>query len=65
MSVSVSVDGYDDNIEVNQRFQGRVGNAGNFPSGEGFPGGAGFFVKIVPSSTAVESSQRFFCSGLF
>ena len=50
VSVSVSVDGYDDNIELNQRFQGRVGNAGNFPSGEGFLGGAGFLVKIVPKN---------------
>ena len=50
MLVSVSVDGYNNNIESNQRFQGRVGNAGNFPSGEGFLGGAGFLVKIVPKN---------------
>ena len=45
--VSVRIAGYDGEIEY-MGFQGRVGNTGNFPSGEGFPGKEGFVVRVGP-----------------
>ncbi len=42
--VSVQIAGYDSKLDI--PFQGRVGNTGNFPGGEGFSGGEGFVVWV-------------------
>ena len=47
--LSVQIAGYDGKIE-SVLFQGRVGNTGNFPRGEGFPGGEGFVIIVEPKN---------------
>ena len=48
--VSVRIAGFTSKIE-DISFQGRVGNTGNFPGGEGFSGGEGFVVRVAPKNT--------------
>ncbi|MCY3664045.1 MAG: tetratricopeptide repeat protein [Gemmatimonadetes bacterium] len=47
--LSVLIAGYEEKKEYIS-FQGRVGNTGNFPSGEGFSGGDGFVVIVEPKN---------------